>query len=174
MFSTGKTCKFRRTLYNRQLIQFVRIPAEFVARLNLVFSTANGVYVLWNLSTVSGPYFPGYQRFSSRAAGIFRCRPKPDTSSAVGRSHERRSESHKDRNRRPRQKSFCHPAAVGPHHHDPRFIYLFILLSSFFEPVLDPRFSIPILDPRSSILDPGFPVNFEVLLIKIILFFWTT
>ena len=64
MFSTGKTCKFRRTLFNRQLIQFVRIPAEFVARLNLVFSTANGVYVLWNLSTVSGPYFPGYQRFS--------------------------------------------------------------------------------------------------------------
>ena len=28
-----------------------------------------------------------------------------------------------------------------------------------------------ILDPRSSILDPDFPVNLEVLLIKIILFF---
>ena len=30
--STGKKCKFNRTLYNTQLIQFARIPAEFVAR----------------------------------------------------------------------------------------------------------------------------------------------
>ena len=29
----------------------------------------------------------------------------------------------------------------------------------------------PILDPRSSILAPGFPVNLEVLLLKIVLFF---
>ena len=33
MFSTGKTCKLNRTLYNTQLIQFARIPAEFVIRL---------------------------------------------------------------------------------------------------------------------------------------------
>ena len=32
MFSTEKMCKFNRTLYNTQLIQFVRIPAEFVVR----------------------------------------------------------------------------------------------------------------------------------------------
>ena len=52
---------------------------------------------------------------------------------------------------------------------DPRFIYLF-----YFQ-VLFNRSSIPdfsILDPRSSILDPDFPVNLEVLLIKIILFFF--
>ena len=30
MFSTGKMCKFNRTLYNTQLIQFARISAEFV------------------------------------------------------------------------------------------------------------------------------------------------
>ena len=30
MFSTGKMCKFNRTLYNTKLIQFARIPAEFV------------------------------------------------------------------------------------------------------------------------------------------------
>ena len=30
MFSTGKMCKFSRTLYNGQLIQFARIPGEFV------------------------------------------------------------------------------------------------------------------------------------------------
>ena len=35
--------------------------------------------------------YPGYQRFFSRAAGIFGVWPKADTSSAVGRSHERRS-----------------------------------------------------------------------------------
>ena len=34
--------------------------------------------------------YPGYQRFFSRAAGIF-CWPKADTSSAVGRSYERRT-----------------------------------------------------------------------------------
>ena len=32
MFSTGKMCKFNRTLYNTQLIQFARISAEFVVR----------------------------------------------------------------------------------------------------------------------------------------------
>ena len=40
---------------------------------------------------------------------------------------------------------------------DPRFIYLF-----YFQ----------VLFNRSSILDPDFPVNLEVLLIKIILFFF--
>ena len=47
------------------------------------------------------------------------------------------------------------------------FIYLFILFSNFF--LTDPRS--PIIDPRSSILDPDFPVNLEVMLIKIVLFF---
>ena len=32
LFSTGKMCKFSRTLYYRQLIQFSRIPVEFVVR----------------------------------------------------------------------------------------------------------------------------------------------
>ena len=31
-FSSGEMCKFSRTLYNRQLIQFARIPVEFVVR----------------------------------------------------------------------------------------------------------------------------------------------
>ena len=31
-FSSGKICKFSGTLYNRQLIQFARIPVEFVVR----------------------------------------------------------------------------------------------------------------------------------------------
>ena len=30
LFSTGKMCKFSKTLYNRQLIQFVRISVEIV------------------------------------------------------------------------------------------------------------------------------------------------
>ena len=30
LFSTRKMCKFSRTLYNRQLIQFACIPVEFV------------------------------------------------------------------------------------------------------------------------------------------------
>ena len=47
---------------------------------------------------------------------------------------------------------------------DPRFIYLF-----YFQ-VLFNQSSIP----NFSILDPDFPVNLEVLLIKIILFFSTT
>ena len=48
-------------------------------------------------------------------------------------------------------------------------IYSFLLFSSFFKPILDPLFSIT--NPWSSILDPDFPVNLEVLLIKIIVFF---
>ena len=47
---------------------------------------------------------------------------------------------------------------------DPRFIYLF-----YFQ-VLFNQSSIP----DFSILDPDFPVNLEVLLIKIILFFFST
>ena len=40
MFSKGKLCKLSRTfkMYNRQFIQYARIPVEFVAR-------------LWGLST---------------------------------------------------------------------------------------------------------------------------
>ena len=52
---------------------------------------------------------------------------------------------------------------------DPRFIHLF-----YFQVFLNrssiPYSPSPILDPRSSILDPYFPVNLEVLLIKIIVF----
>ena len=44
----------------------------------------------------------------------------------------------------------------GPHHHDTRFIYLF-----YFQVIFN----------RSSILNPGFSVNLEVVLIKIVLFF---
>ena len=51
-------------------------------------------------------------------------------------------------------------SAAHMHHHDPLFIYLFILFSSFFN-------RSPILDPRPSILHPRFPVNLEVLLMKI-------
>ena len=32
MFNTGKMCKFSKTLSDRQLIQFARIPVEFVVR----------------------------------------------------------------------------------------------------------------------------------------------
>lgn len=38
--------------------------------------------------------------------------------------------------------------------------YLFILFSSFFKPILDPRS--PIFHPPFSFLAPGFPVNLEV------------
>ena len=61
--------------------------------------------------------------------------------------------------------------------HNPRpTIYLFISFSIF---LTDPRSSIPdprspIPYPRSSILDPRFPVNLEVLLIKMVLFFFFT
>ena len=49
------------------------------------------------------------------------------------------------------------------------FIYLFIyFIFKFF--LTDPRSPIP-RSPDSSILDPDFPVNHDVLLIKIILFF---
>ena len=47
---------------------------------------------------------------------------------------------------------------------DPRFIYLF-----YFQVLFNRSFI-----PDFSILDPDFPVNLEVLLIKIILFFSTT
>ena len=52
---------------------------------------------------------------------------------------------------------------LGPHHHNPRFIYL---IFKFFQPIPDPPSSM-------SILAPAFPVNLEVLLIKIaiVLFF---
>ena len=45
------------------------------------------------------------------------------------------------------------------------FIFKFLLNRSSI-----PYSPSPILDPRSSILDPDFPVNLEVLLIKIIVF----
>ena len=51
----------------------------------------------------------------------------------------------------------------GPHHHDTRFIYFIFKLF-----LTDPQSSIS--DYRSSILDPGFSVNLEVFLIKIVLF----
>ena len=47
---------------------------------------------------------------------------------------------------------------------DPRFIYLFYFQVLFNRSLI----------PDFSILDPDFPVNLEVLLIKIILFFSTT
>ena len=46
------------------------------------------------------------------------------------------------------------------------FIFKFLLNRSSI-----PYSPSPILDPRSSILDPDFPLNLEVLLIKIIVFF---
>ena len=55
-------------------------------------------------------------------------------------------------------------AVCGPHHHDPQIIYLFFFFLKWS--------SIP--DSPSPILDPDFPVNLEVLLIAIILFFSTT
>ena len=50
-------------------------------------------------------------------------------------------------------------------------LFIYFIFKFFFKPILDPLFSIT--NPRSSILDPYFPVNLEVLLIKIIVF-WTT
>ena len=47
------------------------------------------------------------------------------------------------------------------------FIYLFILFSSFFF-LTDSRS--PILHHRSFILDPDFPVNLEVCLLRLFLF----
>ena len=50
-------------------------------------------------------------------------------------------------------------------------LFIYFIFKFFLKPILDPLFSIT--NPRSSILDPYFPVNLEVLLIKIIVF-WTT
>ena len=57
-------------------------------------------------------------------------------------------------------------AVCSPHHHDQWFIHLFYFQVFF---LTDPRS--PILHHQSSILDPDFPVNPEVLLIMIIVFF---
>ena len=163
---------------------------------------------MWNLCTISGPHYPGYQRFYSRAAGIFGVGLRlvcytavfsvvtQRSSPLVGRSvtwrHlkqlcSRLPEGRHIFGRRPKPRAAKRvtiktwqkpetalekslPPRVGLHRYDPRFIYLFILFPSFFEPILDPRFSIT--DLRFSILDPDFPVNFEVSLIKIILCFF--
>ena len=151
MFSRGKTCKFRRTLYNRQLIQFVRIPAEFVARLNLVFSTANRVMsceiYLQFLAHISlgTSGFPRVRRefsVSVKARHIFGRRPKPRAAKRVTIKtwHKDLTET----GNRARKVSATQGRPTSPR----STIYLFILFSSFFEPILDPRFSIPILDPR--------------------------
>ena len=43
----------------------------------------------YGFQAVYSRIYPGYQRFFSRAAGIFVVWPKADTSSAVGRSREK-------------------------------------------------------------------------------------
>ena len=52
-------------------------------------------------------------------------------------------------------------------------LFIYCIFKFFFtdprSPIPDPRFSLP--DPPSSILAPGFPVNLDVLLIKIVIFF---
>ena len=70
----------------------------------------------------------------------------------------------------------------GPHHPDPqsttRDLFIYFIFNFFNRSsILNPRSPIPdplssILDPRSSILDPRFPVNLDVLLIKMVLSFF--
>ena len=75
MFSKGKLCKLSRTfkMYNRQFIQFARIPVEFVARLPF---SINRVLVFRHIArhAVSQiillfPHF--FTKFSLLSVGIF-------------------------------------------------------------------------------------------------------
>ena len=168
--------KFSRTLHNRQLIQFARIPFEFVVRF---IRYENRVKVITFSIALISPYswcshdlrlqclelhtacsllqyhwdkefhFPGKFHFlfktitDSVRLGVV-------DSNIVLRTANR--------------VMFCEINLQSAAHittiHNPRpTIYLFISFSIFFN--------------RSSILDPRFPVNLEVFLIKIVLFLTT-
>ena len=89
--------------------------------------------------------FPRVRRefsLSAKALHIFGRRPKPRAAKRVTIKtwHKDLTET----GNRARKVSAAQGRPTSPR----STIYLFILLSSFFEPILDPRFSIPILDPR--------------------------
>ena len=177
-------CKFSRTLYNRQLIQFARIPVEFVVRFIrfyqncvkvITFSTAAKYLLLissynWCLRDLrlqclelytacifsqyhwdKAFHFPGKFHFlvktitDSDRPGLVYLNLVFSTANGV---------------------MFCEIYLQSAAHitTDPRFIYLFYFQVLFNRSLI----------PDFSILDPDFPVNLEVLLIKIILFFSTT
>ena len=152
-------CKFSRTIYNRQLIQFARIPVEFVVRfivyqnwVKVITSSMTASYLLlissysWCLRDL---------RVQCLELSVYISFHFNQTRSSLLKFSAQYSE---------RGYVLWNLSTVcGSHHHDPRFIYFFYF-QVFFSPILDPRFSI--LD-----LTPDFPVNLEVLLIKIVLLF---
>ena len=190
LFSIRKMCNFSRTLYNRQLIEFERIPIEFVARFmrfyqNCVkvisFSMAAKHLLLissyrWCLRDLrvqclelyTACILLQYHRHKAfHFPGKFHFLVKTITEVSQTRSSLLKFSVQYSK----RGYVLWNLSTVcGPHHHDPRFIYL-VDFQVFFNrsSISDPRFSLP--DRPSSILASGFPVNLEVLLIKIVIFF---
>ena len=190
LFSIRKIGNFSRTLYNRQFIKFARIPVEFVARFIrfyqncvkvITFSMAAKYLLLissysWCLRDLrvqclelyttcilsqyhwdKAFHFPGKFHFlvktitDSVRLGVVYWNLVFSTASGA---------------------MYCEIYLQSAAHmttiHD-LFIYFIFKFFFYRSSIPDPRFSLP--DPPSSILAPGFPVNLEVLLIKIVIFF---
>ena len=189
--SSTKMYNFSRTSHNRQLIQFARIPVEFVVRFIrfsqncvkvITFSTAAKYLLLissynWCLRDLrlqclelytacifsqyhwdKAFHFPGKFHFlvktitDSVRLGVVYWNFVLNTASGA---------------------MYCDIYLQSAAHittiHD---LFIYFIFNFFFtdpqSPIPDSRS--PILHPRSSILAPGFPVNLEVLLIKIVIF----
>ena len=174
-------CKFSRTLYNRQLIQFSRIPVEFVARF-IRYQNCEKVHFPWLLS-ICFQYLHTVDVYAISEYNVYSCTQRAfyHSITRIKRFIFQENLKHWLSQTRSSLLKFCAQhsergyvlwnlsSVCGPHHHDSRF-YLFTLFSRFFNRSLIPvtRFLIP--DPPSSILAPDFPVNLEVLLIKIVVF----
>ena len=171
-------CKFSRTIYNRQLIQFARIPVEFVVRfimyqncVKVITFSMDASYLLlissysWCLSDLTVQCLELYTAYISQYhwdkqwnktfhfPRKFHFLVKTITDSVRLQTSVQRE-------------GLCFVKFIYSLRltSSRSTIYLFLLFSSFFN-----RSSIP--DSRFSILTPDFPVNLEVLLIKIVLFF---
>ena len=169
--------KFSRTLHNRQLIQFARIPVEFVVRFiryqnhvkAITFSIALISPYSWCsrdlrlqcLELHTACILSHYHWDKEHFPGKFNFLVKTITNSVrLGVVYSNIAL------RTTNGVMFCEINLQSVAHtttiHNPQpTIYLFISLSIFFK---------PILDSRSSILDPRLPLNLEVLLCKIVLF----
>ena len=188
LFST-KMYNFSRTSHNRQLIQFARIPVEFVVRFIrfyqncvkvITFSTAAKYLLLissynWCLRDLR------LQCLELYTACIFSQYHWDKAFHFLGKFHFLVKTITDSVRLRVVYWNFVLNTASGAMYCD---IYLqsathittihdlciYFIFNFFFyrSSIPDPRFSFP--DPPSSILDPGFPVNLEVLLIKIVIF----
>ena len=171
--SSTKMYNFSRTSHNRQLIQFARIPVEFVVRFIrfyqncvkvITFSTAAKYLLLissynWCLRDLR------LQCLELYTACIFSQYHWDKAFHFPGKISLPRQNNHWLSQTQSSLLKFCaqysergyvlwHLSTVcGPHHHDPRFIYLLYFQFFFYRSSIpDPWFSFP--DPPSSILDP--------------------